>query len=243
MDKPVHITHPDWDELNSVMNHEVLLATLACGEVVALDPTGIQFGWKENIAPWDSYLQHRISHLAERQVVPPMRPGSRFEVSANNMAGAGVTSSANSMLMEGVVLGLLPHIKKEFGGVSELLNLEKGEFNENRNAIITAAHGGLSMLAEEIKGSAVMMVDPRGLGGLTDPDHAEVEMVWCTEQERNEAARNPGAFLKAKYRWNARWQNAVRPRLPKNKVMDEIVDSISIDDMLKSLEACFEDLD
>jgi hypothetical protein len=221
MEKPVHIIHPDWDELNCVMNHEVLLATLACGTVVALDPTGIQFGWKETVAPWTSYQQHRISHLAERHTVGPMRPGAKFlmptALQVPGMGGGG--SAASGILMEAVVLNLLSQIKTKFGGVKSLLKLKGSKFSEAEAAVVAAAHGGLSLLAEEIKNSAVMFIanDIVAAAASGDKDYVEVDMVWCTEQERAIAARNPEKLVLTRWKWNARWTKVAAIRLPEDQ--------------------------
>lgn len=40
--------------------HTVSQLTTASGLKFAFDPTAAQFGWKENLAPWDTYEQRRI---------------------------------------------------------------------------------------------------------------------------------------------------------------------------------------
>jgi hypothetical protein len=65
MHKPVHTTHADWDEHNALMVHEITIATLSCGMTVAIDPTGVQYGWKENISPWSVYKEHRVNYVCD----------------------------------------------------------------------------------------------------------------------------------------------------------------------------------
>src|SRR5690242_14036979 len=75
MERPVHITHADWDEHNALLGHEIILATLACGMTVVLDPTGIQFGWKDHTSPWLAYKEHRVHHVVSIKDLGPNTSG------------------------------------------------------------------------------------------------------------------------------------------------------------------------
>lgn len=48
--------------------HHPLRLTLPCGLQFAFDPTGMQFGWKETLVPWDLYLEKRV-HNGIRHII------------------------------------------------------------------------------------------------------------------------------------------------------------------------------
>jgi hypothetical protein len=186
IERPVHFIHQDWDILNSMQGHEVIRVTLACGNMVVLDPTSMQFGWKENFAPWTSYRKHRISHISliETATKPPASQFSRSDLSKTPT----VTTAASSkeMIAQTVVLDLLNKIKKRFGEVSALLRLKEGEFTAARTAVAASAHRGLSMVMEEFEEfyHEIVYHNPITNGISTGQEDWEgMEVVWCSTRD------------------------------------------------------------
>lgn len=68
MHKTVMALHGQTVRFNALSHRFVLRITLPCGLQFAFDPTAIQYGWLETIAPWSAYIQHR-AHNGVREVV------------------------------------------------------------------------------------------------------------------------------------------------------------------------------
>lgn len=68
--KTVLITYPDGKHDFAFMYfHLVLRITLPSGLRFAFDPTGLQNGWQEYLAPWDEYEQHRIHFIKDIRTI------------------------------------------------------------------------------------------------------------------------------------------------------------------------------
>lgn len=55
----VHLRGTDY--LDS--DHRILRVTLPTGEVFAIDFTGAQYGWKETLYSWDTYVKYRVHNV------------------------------------------------------------------------------------------------------------------------------------------------------------------------------------
>lgn len=92
--------------------HTVSQLTTASGLKFAFDPTAAQFGWKENLAPWDIYEQRRID------LKIPVTPGELYQVNENDSR-----DSCASKEMRDMTVRLLRD-----GGFSDILSLSKTKF-------------------------------------------------------------------------------------------------------------------
>ena len=72
----MHFQHAGHDELGSINRHQIMLATLSCGLVFALNQTSIRFSWKQPFSPWHVLLRPL---LVMREPFPPVGVGSQFE--------------------------------------------------------------------------------------------------------------------------------------------------------------------
>ncbi|KAK4148424.1 hypothetical protein C8A00DRAFT_19739 [Chaetomidium leptoderma] len=211
MERPVHIAHGEWDEYNALLGHEIILATLSCGMTVVLDPTGIQFGWKDLTSPWSMYKEHRVHRVANAKDLGPNTTGFQDVDSheVNPFAcvfGSDPTEISSrvrkeQLLMETVVLSLQPQIKRRFGGVAEFLRLKEAEFKVARAGVTAAAQRGLTMLAGEINNSAQWKVLS---GATTAQGDSGKEIIWFT----NRAASNSDDDTRRRV-WKARWDSVV----------------------------------
>lgn len=202
------------------MGHAIVRATLPCGEVVLLDPTGAQFGWKEMVAPWSLYKERRIHSIIDNtwKTVVAKPPGSRFvKPEAQAFAAAGVVQqdSPLELLIESVALGLLSQIKAKFdGGVKGFLQLKEGEFSAARKAVVDAAKRGLSMLAEEMNNGARMAVIPYvpvARNPTWKQQREGPELIWYYERDVKLTNNDPA---KLRQRWKARWDRVIKIELP-----------------------------
>lgn len=204
IERPVHISHPKFDELNSFMHHEIVLATLPCGTAMALDATGAEFGWKETVSPWISYQQSRVGHIEYVETVQPkplagakfVKPdiGSGFTHSlgsvpehvrglVESVAGLKITkgTSPDGFVMEAVVRALVPQIQARYGGVKGLLQLTESEFAAARTAVVAAAKRGLSLLVDEARTSP------------HDYFWNRVALIWDSSEQDQQQAAEPRA--------------------------------------------------
>jgi hypothetical protein len=225
MEKPVLNTHRDWKHHNALRDHKIVLATLGCGMEVALDPTGIQFGWKESMAPWSAYQKHRVykgtssrdleSELADIECVQSTAVLLNPLVTAGVLPDGTVVKRKGRMLMETVVLSLQRQLKERFGGVTEFLRLKGGEFTTAQTAVVEAAKRGLTMLAGEINlgAEATTILVPAGGSGGSNNLQADMEMViiWFNRSD-GKAAR--GDVEKLRRLWTARWDEVIGLGLP-----------------------------
>ncbi|KAK7748421.1 hypothetical protein SLS62_008577 [Diatrype stigma] len=67
-------------EFNSLCSHEILRLTLPSGRQFALDPSAAQYGWHENLAPWEQYHQHRVDAISRIEMLEPFEGFRRFFV-------------------------------------------------------------------------------------------------------------------------------------------------------------------
>ncbi|KAK4031695.1 hypothetical protein C8A01DRAFT_41852 [Parachaetomium inaequale] len=207
------MTHPDWNEVSAFLGHEVILDTLPCGKSVVLDPTGIQFGWKEHIAPWPAYHAQRVYHIIEVKDIGPGTPGIQ-DAAGNESLGrislmAGVPpenatrNCKEQLVMETVVSSLESQIKTHFGGVTDFLRLKGAEFEAARAAVVAAAQRGLTMLASEVNSSAYSRAVQRVGGGRG--------IIWVKNGLGNVARKHNE---KPQRLWKARWDKVVDITLP-----------------------------
>jgi hypothetical protein len=219
MDKPVHISYTDCDKLNALVGHEIILATLPCGMIMALDPTGMQFGWKECISPWSAYLEHRVYHIGDTKDIGPDSVGHQeldYNQAIATLTLAGVipadhisTKRLEQRLMETVVLSLQSQIKARFGGVKEFLQLKGSKYTAAAAAFVAAAKRGLTVLADEINGGAEIKViqppSPPGSSNTKSGDEQK-EIIWSSTRDRR---IGNGDVNKLRRLWKIRWDKEV----------------------------------
>lgn len=210
VEKPVHCAYQDWDEYNSLMGHEIILASLPCGMTVALDSACIQFGWKEKISSWSAYKEHRVNHITRAKDLSPTTAGSTDDPSIHLlglMRGANWRNNTELLLMETVVLSLTSQLKSRFGGVKNFLRLKDPGFTLARTAIVAAAKRGLTMLADEINNSAEpRILDPSDSGrrSAAGQKSSEKDIFWFMNRRMNVADERLHRV------WKARWDPVIK---------------------------------
>lgn len=76
MHKVVLSVDPEAVSCNAVTRHRLFRITLPSGKQFAFDPTAVQFGWRETLSPWESFLEHRAHNgVREMAVIEPMADG------------------------------------------------------------------------------------------------------------------------------------------------------------------------
>lgn len=221
MHRPVHIIQGDWHDHNALTVHEIAVATLPCGMTVALDATGMQFGWKENISPWSTYKQHRVNYICKENDLAPDSPGLQEDESfggprdlTNARAlGMAVTEKHEQLIMETTVMSLTSQIKTRYGDVKNFLRLKENEFIPARTAVLAAAKRGLTMLADEMGNSALpkrlVLRSPAPREAFTTGRAGDMDLIWCRSQDANAPVERQNR------RWKARWEPVIKVEFPR----------------------------
>jgi hypothetical protein len=197
IERPVKI-QDIFTTINSLTAHEIVVVALPCGAEFALDHTGIQYGWREKMAPWASYERHRAHHVVERETMGPTTPGTHDPLDGK----------AGKALMSTVALGLHDQLEARFRGVERFLQLKESEFGAAQAAVVAAAKRGLTMLAGEMIDSATrsfIIRSPSGGEGIRP------EIYWSNEEDKKATKRDAE---KLRLRWKARWDKVMDITLP-----------------------------
>jgi hypothetical protein len=159
IDVPVHIAHGDWAEFSSTHMHQVVRATLPCGLRLAIDPAGLEMGWKELMAPWAAFSNHRVHRVHESEVVQPQPAG--YATVANHFKIKNVASCPEMKGWKGKIVETVAHrLNKQLeiapigANVAKFLRLPETQFTVCRAAFVEAAKRGVSVLARDAQAGA-----------------------------------------------------------------------------------------
>ena len=218
MDTAVRFLHPGPTTLGSLNPHTAVVVKLPCSVMMVLDPTALQFGWKETLASGYHYLNHRINIAAFRTTDPePQPPGSQFVTPQLPETPSFKPTRKEpdlrwEFVMDTLVISLLPQIDARYGGVKNLLKLNASDFTAARTAVLDAAKRGLRKLGDEVDLGAKQIIFPKSTA-RDDPsemqDYEKVEVVWCPEEVCNLAQKSPAVAERVRHAWKARWEEVV----------------------------------
>lgn len=145
MPKNAHITverHDDGDVMsNMVPLHTVVRLTLGNGMRFTLDSTAPQYGWNENITPYDLYARHRIDF--EYKVTECM-PSSRTSTPSKSRHKPFSQDEWKSTCLAEHAVGLVQDCFKVNGGLDGILCLEKGQFEERCRTLKATLESGMN---------------------------------------------------------------------------------------------------
>jgi len=136
-------------DLLALCTHTVFRVTLPGKVQVVIDITRHQHGWKEFIAPWDKYEQHRVQFVDDRGGFPFMQHAKQtteleslnevLEHSRLKADKAGGKNHARPAIPVCLTRSLESHIDEKFGGLQALLETKDDVFREGQETIIAAA--------------------------------------------------------------------------------------------------------
>jgi hypothetical protein len=162
--------------------------------IVVLDPTGMQYGWKEHISLWSTYEEHRVHWIGESMVLGPgctgIQHSENHEGVAELVQRGFISPDRHSedceeqRLMETVVLSLHSQIKARFGGVNPFLQLKGADYAAAAAAFTAAAKRVLTMLAGEINnGAEIKIIGPPSTDGNANTGQGcnQTEIIWSSE--------------------------------------------------------------
>jgi hypothetical protein len=148
--QPIRMIHTDRDEFNNLALHEVVHATLPCGLQFALDPTGLQLGWKHSIVPWSTYCQRHIHKLHEHRsaVLNPVAIGHLTVTNCLNNKKPKLMRECMVEVVAHALASQLGYTKLDMN-VRKLLRLSKKDFAAASSIMTAVAKRGLSHIVEQ----------------------------------------------------------------------------------------------
>ncbi|KAK0736243.1 hypothetical protein B0T21DRAFT_440479 [Apiosordaria backusii] len=213
---------PDCVEISGQAGHDVMVLALSSGREIVFDPTRAQFGWKEALTPWESYLKHRISTTHSEP--PPMCtelarevPGQIFQDRRRDDL-----RNANLVLAEVVAQKIASLLGKRYGRVENALKLSEKEFLPLRAAVAASMKRGLTFVAREMDGNtseSLPFASRNPLPAGTEEFCSTATMIWVQKAKysldkimRGQVPRgfNMTTLLTA---WEERFESEVRLQL------------------------------
>jgi hypothetical protein len=209
---PVRMIHADVNDFSPLHLHEVIHATLRCCLQFAIDPTGMQMGWKHAIVPWSTFSRYHIHKIRETTLVEPQPIG--HDVIVCGIKGQPAGQRTRESIMTTVTHGLSMQLgfKDLEVNVRKILQLNMAEFSAVRNRIVAVANAGISLLASQLLDGAqpTCAVPENLLKTLSADCEWQVRMAcslvdfhFATEQD---VARGNGDYQKINDLIRPRWR-------------------------------------
>lgn len=126
----LEVERDEWFRFNMSALHTAALLTTRSGRDFVLDPTAAQFGWKEYLAPWETYDPCRIEFLQPpevRKVHEPPRTPTKHTLRPRSEAGR---SNWTSKVVAENILEIAEATFMEKGGLDRVLQLPRVQFEE-----------------------------------------------------------------------------------------------------------------
>lgn len=225
MHRPVYCTKFTEVELlniSSLRAHELFRVTLPGGRQVAVDITRQQFGWKEFVSPWEEYMKHRVLRIVsirERGIHEDDKLPSSADFKTHTKAlnqfdkvmGECIDEAlrARDMTAKWVSSALREQIDKDYGGLSELLALDKSNFFTAQESIVVGAEGmfAQNLAAFERRQDHRIFVFFVGeefelYVALGEEFCKKMQKVWFTEEEYKRHKNSPATIRSI---WKKRW--------------------------------------
>ncbi|OIW23102.1 hypothetical protein CONLIGDRAFT_649934 [Coniochaeta ligniaria NRRL 30616] len=160
MTLPVRLAYSKFNSFSALSHHDVIRATLRCGEQYAIDPTSLQFGWKHTITPWETYATQRIRHIDVVNVAHPQPAGTMLASATiqqrNSLLATIAATAPLAALVEIVVHGVNKMLRQQGGIDMQTVCAIKAEaeFVACRARIVGCFRRGIDQVVRE-----------RGMGG------------------------------------------------------------------------------
>lgn len=127
---PLEVERDESFRFNMSALHTVALLTTRSGRNFILDPTAAQFGWKEYLAPWETYDPCRIEFLQLSEVRKVHgRPRTPTEHTLRPRSEAGRKNWTSKVVAENI-LEIAEATFMEKGGLDRILQLPRVKFEE-----------------------------------------------------------------------------------------------------------------
>ncbi|KAL7625640.1 hypothetical protein AAE478_004860 [Parahypoxylon ruwenzoriense] len=194
-------------QYNTVGIHVVILLILKkTGERFAFDPTGVQFGWGDLVAPWTIYSEHRISQIVNEL------PSSSAPYCFHPPDGYVDHESAVSFVQAYVIHRVTLYLSRSLQGFgvpwTQLATLEEPQFAMLSSAVVSEGIALIDSELQALERSSIgkLFWDPKfDQMYVTDsPEETKIlKDAWFTEEEYNELKREISPFALGKM-WQMR---------------------------------------
>ncbi|KAI0147522.1 hypothetical protein GGR57DRAFT_505700 [Xylariaceae sp. FL1272] len=177
---------------NAHLQHSVLRARLKTGEHVVIDLTGAQFGWREVVAPWESWKNHRVSSDMDSssldETLQSIREGSdtwaeefiKFCDSQKMSLAQKMQTAIQDKMQE-----------TNISSIAELLALPDSTFTSHRQEILASADKALGDGLFEIRRSktGLLYFDAEGRWQVTTTKEQAkaLKRVWLSDDDMEKA--------------------------------------------------------
>ncbi|KAK4452597.1 hypothetical protein QBC34DRAFT_27373 [Podospora aff. communis PSN243] len=200
--------------------HTVFLVTLPGDTKVVIDRTGAQYGWKEFLAPWDKYKQHRVlcslppTNLPFRPHGFQQRPyhPSNFEIVIDTFdpkrACCDQHHGSRPRLAVSLAQFLSHHIATNFGGPVRLLLQNHANFKAARRNIAAATKVWLAEKMEYFsrRDDFRYYVTPSKQLDIAFGKTCDIlKEVWLSKEEYEEHKDDPDELWRI---YRERWEKA-----------------------------------
>ncbi|KAF7555283.1 hypothetical protein G7Z17_g2334 [Cylindrodendrum hubeiense] len=184
--------------------HNLLRVKLTTGEIFAIDFTGAQFGWRDQLYTWDTYVQHRVKEFNSLEPLGGAKQQDSMvycRISPTSIGGAS-RAFRTDVVNEGLVKGLVTYFVQHETTVKKLLSLPPSLFVRERAQLV-------NHLKHSIR-TRVQKPCDLGIGRLYFDDQFESHVVSTSEEalkyqnvwlSKEEYSANKGNLKALRYIW------------------------------------------
>ena len=171
--------------------------------MLALDPAGMCFGWKETVSDWEHYAKHRVFALRE---IRPLEPVTlEHDLPRPSKGTQMVKENAWKHSVQYIVLTLQKRIRQKFTNVNELYKMQdEKQFAAIRDSLVDAAKQGLTTLMRHVGLKGAMVVKAG-----KDKDDLVDRIWWCAKDKVKRAEKKD-----VRKEWAKMWEEATGVRTP-----------------------------
>ncbi|KAK7422644.1 hypothetical protein QQX98_001432 [Neonectria punicea] len=195
-----------------IPQHTVFKITQSTGEVFAVDFTGGQFGFQEQLYEWKTYIKYRAEPGSKTITLAQMAEEENAHYRAANMKADScgmATKILRTKLMRGLRGSIDAHLASEKTTAKDIMFLQHSEFGPAREKLITEAKVGLQKALDFLALKGISRVyfaqgfNPRV--ALTEECARKYKDVWLTDDEMKAMKEDIGALMTT---WTRRMQRA-----------------------------------
>jgi hypothetical protein len=198
------------DNLLPFQNHCLLRVSLHAGEAFAIDLTGAQYGWREQLYTWHTYVQHRAKNV---ESIGPLGGVKQLETlvlsmdSPTSLGGASHTIRRN--IMEGLTRSMVTDFVQRKTTAKELLSLPQSMFILERARLVSHLKDFIRHEVQNLRNLGVgrLYFDDQFFPhvALTAEEALKYSNVWLSKEA---FGANKGNWVVLKRMWTERMRKS-----------------------------------
>ncbi|KAH6975015.1 hypothetical protein BKA56DRAFT_733399 [Ilyonectria sp. MPI-CAGE-AT-0026] len=200
----VVLTHGSND---SHLGHCVLRVTLQTGETFAIDFTGAQYGWRNQLYTWNTYIEHRAKTV--NGVTPlgttSLQESAVYSLFAPNSIAKATRAFRTNIVRDGLVRSLVTYFVQHQSSMKDLLSLPGSSFVRERAQLVNFVKDSIRRRVQELCDLGVgrpyfdRNFEPHYT--TTAEEGLKYQGVWLSKEQYN---ANKGKLNALKRIWNKR---------------------------------------